>query len=151
MKSWLKFIISILICQLAGIIGSFFTSSSVNSSYLTLIKPSFNPPSWVFAPVWTILFIMMGVSLFLIWNKSKKIPIIFWIQLSLNILWSVFFFGLESPFLAFICILLLWTAILLTIIRFHKTSRIASYLLIPYLLWVSFAAILNFSIWVLNL
>lgn len=154
--NYLKLIPSIVICQLAGIIGSFFTSSSVSNWYLTLNKPFFNPPSWVFGPVWITLYLMMGISLYIVWNgglrnKHAKIAItIFGIQLLLNSLWSILFFGLQSPLSAFIEIVLLWGAILATIIYFYRISKIASYLLIPYFLWVSFAAVLNLAIVYLN-
>lgn len=146
-----KLIASIIICQLIGIIGSFFTISSVSTWYLTLNKPSFNPPGWIFGSVWTILYLLMGISLYLIWNKKSKTAIIFFvIQLFLNLSWSILFFGLKSPLLAFIEIILLWLAILLTIIITYKISKPAAYLLIPYILWVSFAIILNLFIVILN-
>jgi tryptophan-rich sensory protein len=156
-KKIIPFIASILICQLAGIIGAAFTISAIPLWYNTLTKPSFNPPSWVFGPVWTILYFMMGVALFIVWtskSKSKeKIEAIsiFFLQLSLNALWSPIFFGAQSPFMGLIIIILLWITILLTIIKFFKVSKIAGGLLVPYFLWVSFATILNFSIWQLNL
>ncbi|KYK24635.1 TspO protein [Euryarchaeota archaeon SM23-78] len=152
----IKFIVSIVICQLAGIIGSFFTANSIPTWYLGLAKPSFNPPNWVFAPVWTTLFILMGVSLYLIWEEGFKSEgvktglLLFGVQLILNILWSIIFFGLRNPFIAFIEIVVLWIAILLTILKFYKVSRTAAYLLIPYILWVTFAAILNLIIFILN-
>ncbi|MFC1787284.1 TspO/MBR family protein [Halobacteriota archaeon] len=152
-----KLVYSIVICQLAGIIGAFFTSPSISTWYAALEKPSFNPPNWLFSPVWITLFILMGISLYLIWSQGTKtkyfkIAITFFgIQLALNILWSIIFFGLKSPFFAFIEIVILWIAILATIFKFSKISKTAAYLLIPYLLWVSFAAVLNFSIWVINL
>lgn len=152
-----KLVISILVCQGAGIVGSIFTSPAISTWYITLQKPSFNPPNWIFAPVWTLLFLLMGISLYLIWSKGledKKIKtavFVFGIQLVLNIFWSFLFFGLQSPLYAFIEIVILWLAILLTIISFHKISKIAAYLLLPYILWVSFAAVLNFSILILNL
>jgi len=152
-----KLVASIVICQLAGIIGSFFTVSSVNTWYVELAKPSFNPPSWVFSPVWITLFVLMGISLYLVWDKGikskqSKIAItIFGVQLALNTLWSILFFGLKSPLSAFVEIVFLWIAILLTIIYFYKISKPAAYLLIPYILWVSFAAVLNFSLFYLNM
>jgi len=157
MRKLIKIIISILLCQGAGAIGSLFTSSAISTWYATLQKPSFNPPNWIFAPVWTILFLLMGVSLYLIWGKgleNKKVKIallIFGVQLVLNIFWSFLFFGLQSPLYAFIEIIILWLAILLTIITFYKISKSAAYLLLPYIFWVSFASILNFSILILNL
>ena len=152
----LQCIVCILICQMAGIIGSIFTSPAIPTWYANLVKPSFNPPNYVFAPVWTTLFIMMGISLFLIWRRAGDVDsirpalIFFGIQLLLNILWSVIFFGFHSPFAAFIEIIFLWCAIGFTIILFFTVSRAAGILLVPYILWVSFAAILNFMIWRLN-
>jgi len=152
----LKLFLSIIICQLAGIIGSLFTTPAIPTWYATLVKPTFNPPNWVFAPVWTTLFLLMGISAFLVWRKGIENPRVnlalrlFIIQLILNSLWSVLFFGLKSPLLGFIEIMLLWTFILLTILYFFKVSNIAGILLLPYILWVSFAAVLNFSIWRLN-
>jgi len=154
--NWIKLIGAILFCQAAGLIGSIFTVQGVNTWYLTLNKPSFNPPSWVFGPVWTTLFLFMGISLYIVWNRSKnqesrKIAIIFFIiQWVLNILWSLFFFALQNPFLALIEIIILWIFILLTIIYFYKISKWSAYLLIPYILWVSFAAFLNYNLFILN-
>jgi tryptophan-rich sensory protein len=151
-----RLLVSIIICQFAGAIGAIFTSSSLESWYLLLEKPTFNPPSWVFFPVWTTLYTLMGISLYLVWEKGiqqkevKAGVFLFGLQLGLNILWSFLFFGLQSSYLAFLEILLLWFAILLTAIQFWKVSKAASYLLIPYFLWVSFAALLNYQIWVLN-
>jgi tryptophan-rich sensory protein len=151
-----KLIFSIFICLFAGFIGSYFTTPAIPTWYATLLKPSFAPPNWVFFPVWTALFIMMGISLFLIWKKGwedktvKTAIYLFAGQLVLNALWSVAFFGLRSPLLGLMEIILLWFAILVTILSFKKISRTAAYLLIPYILWVSFAAFLNFMIWRLN-
>ncbi len=152
----LKLIIAIVVCQLAGIIGSFFTASSIPTWYATIVRPSIAPPNWVFAPVWTTLFALMGIAAFLIWKKGldrKDVRIALWIfagQLVLNTLWSIIFFGLQSPGAAFIEIIFLWLAILASMITFCKISRAAAYLLIPYILWVSFAAYLNYAIWMLN-
>jgi len=148
---------SIIICQLAGVFGSLFTTPSIPLWYASINKPSFNPPNWIFAPVWTTLFLLMGIALFLIWRKGfkeKDIKIafsVFIFQLVLNVLWSFLFFGLQSPFAAFIEIIFLWIAILITIILFLRISWVASILLIPYMLWVSFASVLNFAIWRLNI
>ena len=152
MKRIWKFIISILIPLIASFIGAFFTVGSVSTWYITLIKPSFNPPNWVFGPVWTILYLMMGVSLYLVWTrKYHKMAFVFWgLQLFLNILWSVLFFGLRMPLFAFVEIIFLWIAILMTIVYFYRINRLSAYLLIPYILWVSFAAILNFFLYILN-
>lgn len=153
----LKLIISILICQSAGFFGSLFTTPKIATWYQGVTKPSFNPPNYLFGPVWTILFILMGISLYIIWTSKfkdraykKEVIIIFAIQLILNILWSILFFGLESPMFAFFEIMILWISIFATIIGFYKISRIASLILIPYILWVSFASVLNFFIWKLN-
>ena len=148
-KNLLKLIFSIGICLGAGVLGSFFTISSIPTWYVTLNKPFFSPPNWVFGPVWTMLYILMGYSLYLVWKK-KKVPSIFWIQLILNASWSIIFFGMKSPSLALINIAVLWIAIVLTIKSFYKINKLAAYLLYPYLAWVSFASILNYSIWILN-
>ncbi|AIN73226.1 tryptophan-rich sensory protein [Flavobacterium psychrophilum] len=155
-----KIIISISACVLVGLLSSLATQSSVNTWFLTLKKPFFNPPSWIFPLVWTILYILMGYSFAIIWSNEsqskrnketiKKAMFLFAVQLALNALWSVLFFGLCNPFLALIEILLLWLMILETIKMFTKIDDFASKLLIPYLAWVSFAVILNGSIWFLN-
>jgi len=146
----MKFIFCILITEGAGILGSIATYSSVKSWYLTdLIKPSFNPPSWIFGPVWTLLFFLMGIALYLVWIKKNNL-FWFWVQLFLNILWSFLFFGLHSPLLALFEIIILWFAILITIIKFWSFNKKASLLLFPYLVWVGFASFLNFSIARLN-
>ncbi|WP_048129801.1 MULTISPECIES: TspO/MBR family protein [unclassified Methanosarcina] len=151
-----RLLVSIILCQFVGAIGAIFTSSSLESWYLLLEKPAFNPPSWVFFPVWTTLYTFMGISLYFVWEKGlqqKEVKVglfLFGLQLGLNILWSFLFFGLQSPYYAFLEIVLLWLSILLTAIQFWKISKTASYLLIPYLLWVSFATLLNYQIWVLN-
>jgi translocator protein len=152
----LKLFASVAICLLAGAFGSIFTSMSIPDWYLTIAKPSFNPPNWVFGPVWTILYIMMGVSAFIIWKKGIDNPnvrfslFVFLFQLSLNATWSVLFFGFRSPLAGLAGIILLWIAIVLTIYKFFKLSKTAGWLLIPYLLWVSFASVLNYTIWQLN-
>ena len=150
----LKLIFSVILCQLAGLIGSVFTTSSIPTWYSALNKPQFNPPNWVFSPIWIVLYFLMGISLYLVWSKKskyKKTAVTFFgVQLGLNALWSIIFFGLQSPFYAFIEIILLWFFILMTIIYFYRISKPAAYLLIPYILWVSFAAVLNFSIFTLN-
>ena len=151
-----KLAISIIVCELVGIIGSIFTSMSITDWYADLVKPKLAPPNWIFAPVWTILFVLMGVAAFLVWKKGldrKDVKIalgIFVGQLVLNTLWSIIFFGLRSPGSAFIEIIFLWVAILATIISFARISRPAAWLLVPYILWVGFASYLNFMIWMLN-
>lgn len=152
----LKLAASVIICLFAGYIGSLFTRPFIPTWYATLKKPPFNPPDWVFAPVWTSLFILMGVSAYLVWhkglqNKEVKVSLsIFGVQLVLNVLWSFLFFGLQSPIYAFAEIAILWAAIVLTVINFYRISRTAGLLLLPYIIWVTFAAFLNFSIWRMN-
>lgn len=144
-----KLIISLGLCLGAGILGSVFTVSAIPEWYSTLNKPSFSPPNWIFGPVWTILYILMGYSLYLVWTK-RKIPTVFWIQLILNAAWSIIFFGLKNPILALVDIAVLWIVIVLTIKAFYKINKLAGQLLFPYLAWVSFATILNLSIIFLN-
>jgi translocator protein len=152
-----KIIISIVVCVTVGFLSGFATQSSVKTWFLTLEKPFFNPPSWLFAPVWTVLYIMMGYAFGLVWSNNfidkkvlKNAMVIFGIQLALNALWSILFFGLCNPLLALIEIVLLWLFIYETIKAFKPISNLASKLLYPYLAWVSFASILNASIWWLN-
>lgn len=151
-----KLIFAIIICELAGLAGSFFTTPAIDNWYATLTRPDFSPPSWIFGPVWTALFALMGIALFFVWKsnadkKSKKTAIqVFSAQLLLNVMWSIMFFGLQSPRGALVEILSLWLIIVATMIAFFKISRHTVYLLIPYILWVSFAAYLNYSIWILN-
>ncbi|MHB9134537.1 MAG: TspO/MBR family protein [Armatimonadota bacterium] len=146
-------VVFIVVCLLAGAIGSLFTTPSIASGwYASLPRPPWNPPSWLFGPVWTTLYILMGVSAWLVWRKAgfrgAALPMTFFaIQLLLNIAWSVIFFGLHQVGLAFAEILLLWLAILATLITFWKRTPVAGVLLLPYLLWVSFAATLNYAIW----
>ncbi|ASI99046.1 TspO/MBR family protein [Thermococcus celer] len=152
---YMKLIVSILIPLIVGFAGSFFTSSSINSWYSTINKPSFNPPNWLFAPVWTLLFILIGISFYLVWNKDfgdirSWVLLIYGANLALNLLWSLLFFGLRNPYLALIEIVILWFVILGNIIVFYRISRTAGLLLIPYLLWVTFASFLNYNIYILN-
>ena len=154
-KSILPLLISILIVFSFGFIGSFFTTSSITTWYAFINKPLFSPPNWIFAPVWTLLYILMGVSAFLIWQKrdnlkTKQALIFYGIQLILNALWSIIFFGMHNPGLALLEIIILWLFILITLIKFYKINKTAGLLFIPYLLWVSFALILNYVIWMLN-
>jgi len=153
----IKLAICIGVCLAAGFIGSIFTNTSIPTWYTTLEKPSFTPPNWLFAPVWTALFVLMGVSAFLLWRNGlddRKIRIslsVFVVQLVFNMLWSAAFFGLRSPLVGLIVIVILWAAILLTILNFLRVSLIAGILLVPYILWVTYAAVLNTSIFILNL
>jgi translocator protein len=141
-----KLLAWILVCELVGGVSSIFTISAIPTWYATLNKPFFNPPSWIFAPVWTTLYLLMGVAAYL-YQKSSHL---FTIQLALNFLWSYIFFDLKSPILAFVEIIFLWLFIFLTIKEFRKKSKTASLLLVPYLLWVSFASLLNLSVVILN-
>jgi benzodiazapine receptor len=151
-----KLVGSIILCQVVGMMGSIFTKPAILSWYVSLKKPLFTPPDWLFAPVWITLYILMGVAAFFVWRKgcqqkqTRNALILFGVQLILNALWSFMFFGLRSPLAGLIEISILSVAILLTIQSFLQISRIAALLLIPYFLWVAFASGLNLSIWVLN-
>ena len=151
-----KLIISIFVCQLAGIVGSLFTFSSIDSWYQFIEKPGFTPPDFIFGPVWTLLYLLMGIALYLVWMRGldKKgvgfAIFIFGIHLVLNALWSIIFFGMQGLGLALVEIFVLWVFILWSMFLFRRISRWAFYLLIPYLLWVSFAMYLNYSIWIIN-
>jgi len=152
----LKLIFSIGICQVVGIIGSLFTISAIPNWYAGLVKPALNPPSWLFGPAWTILYALMGIAAFLVWKagwERKEVRMalkVFGSQLFLNAIWSIIFFGLHNPGWALVDIILLWLAIVWTMLVFYKISKPAVYLLLPYILWVSFALYLNYSIWMLN-
>jgi tryptophan-rich sensory protein len=156
MNKFLRYFLSIGVCFLAGGIGTLFTASAIPTWYALLNKPSFSPPNWLFGPAWTILYTLMGISLAIVWQKglkTKKVRdalYLFGIQLGLNALWSPVFFGAKNLFLALIIIILMWIYILKTILAFRKINKTAGYLLYPYIAWVSFASILNFSVWLLN-
>ncbi len=177
-KNILTLVACIVASELAGVIGSLFTTPSITTWYAGLVKPSFNPPAWVFGPVWTTLFLLMGVALYLVYSRPTTMRgvinnfsfahplksffqkvngadqrlaiIVFALQLGLNTLWSILFFGLHSPGAALVEIIFLWFAIIGTMVAFYKISKSAAYLLIPYIAWVSFAAVLNFALWKLN-
>jgi len=158
MKS-IKVLVTLIICLLIplaiGGISGFATATSINDWYVTLNKPSFNPPNYLFAPVWTTLYSLMGISLFLVWKLPKgrdrnNALLIFALQLTLNFAWSFLFFKFNLPGVALVEIVLLWISILMMIIFFSRVSKLAAYLQIPYLLWVSFASALNGAIWFLN-
>ncbi|PBJ13122.1 TspO/MBR family protein [Flavobacterium sp. ACN6] len=157
MNKTVKIIIALIICLAVGYSASLVTRPSVESWYPTIAKPVFNPPNWIFMPVWTILYIFMAVAAGLVWDKIKeqteevkKALLFFIIQLILNAIWSYLFFGLKNPMLALVEIALLWLMIYETYLKFIKINKTAGYLLIPYLAWVGFAAVLNASIWWLN-
>ncbi|MBU6426679.1 tryptophan-rich sensory protein [Patescibacteria group bacterium] len=181
-----KLMISIAITELAGIIGSIFTAPAIGGWYMTLAKPAFNPPNWVFGPVWTVLYLLMGVALFLVWKngwrvrsdivgdvgngdigtrrswnkwsdrfwngdwQKANIIAVFAVQLALNVFWSIIFFGYHQTGLAFFWLLALWVSIVYVMVNFRRVSRAAAWLLLPYLLWVSFAGVLNYSLWQMN-
>ena len=156
MKKFGKLVFSVSICLLTGFLGSFVTMDSVTTWYSDLSRPSFTPPDWTFGVVWPILYVMMGISAFLIWNKGlvkRQVKIalgLFVLQLVLNGLWTPIFFGLHMIAIALVEIVLLWVAILLTIIVFWRISKASTFLLFPYILWVSFAVFLNAALWYMN-
>jgi tryptophan-rich sensory protein len=157
MNKTVKIAIALIVCLMVGYSASVVTRPSVETWYPTLVKPIFNPPNWIFMPMWTLLYILMAVAAGLVWDKIKeqnaevkKALGFFLIQLTLNAIWSYLFFGLKNPLLALIEIALLWLMIYETYLKFIKINKIAAYLLIPYMAWVAFAAVLNASIWWLN-
>lgn len=155
MKNVFALIIAIVITELAGVIGGLFTAQAIPDWYVTLAKPEWTPPNWLFGPVWIVLYALMGVAAFLVWKKRNVKPVgialgVFAAQLALNLAWSLIFFGWRNPGLAFVEIVVLWLAIVWTAATFYKVSKPAAWLLLPYLLWVSFAACLNYAIWMLN-
>lgn len=150
-----KLLASLALCFGAEGFGGLFTARSVGTWYLTLQKPEFTPPGWLFGPVWTLLYLLMGLSLYLIWNArntgmKKTAIVLFTVQLILNVSWSLAFFGMQSIIGGLTIIVALWLAIVSTIYRFQQISRPAAGMLLPYLVWVSFASILNFALWRLN-
>jgi tryptophan-rich sensory protein len=154
-NKFIKLFVIVLICEGAGILGSIFTFSAIPTWYAGLNKPIFSPPNFVFGPVWTALYFLMGLSLFLVLEKKlkkekQKLIFFFGVQLVLNFTWSLIFFGLKDPGLAFINIAMLWASIVLLIYEFWRFSKPAALLLLPYLFWVSFASLLNLFIVVLN-
>ncbi|MFH1769314.1 MAG: TspO/MBR family protein [Parcubacteria group bacterium] len=156
MKKIHLLIVSIVVSQLAGIIGSVFTVNSIDSWYRFINKPFFNPPGWIFGPVWILLYTLMGIALYFVWREGSeakgvnKAVFVFLVHLVFNALWSVIFFGWHMIGFALIDILLIWVMILYLIKLFVPISKKAAYLLVPYLLWVSFAVILNLAIFVIN-
>jgi translocator protein len=157
MNKALRIVVVVMTCVVIGYLSGTVTRESITTWYPTLVKPVFNPPNWIFAPVWTALYIMMGVAGGLVWNQIETQPelvkkgfLFFIIQLGLNALWSYLFFGLHNPFLALIEVILLLLMIFETYVIFKKIDRIAGMLMVPYIAWVTFATILNASIWWLN-
>lgn len=150
-KHWLALAGFVVLCEAAGVAGTVFTTQAIPEWYAFLNKPTFSPPNWLFGPVWTTLYLLMGVSAWLVWRqKGAQALGVFWVQLALNALWTPLFFGLQSPLLGLLCIMGMWLAIAWTIVRFWPVSRAAALLLVPYLAWVSFASVLNAAIYVLN-
>ncbi len=151
-----KLAISIAIPLFAGFLGSIFTNTSVSTWYQALSVPPITPPGWVFAPVWTVLYVLMGIALYQVWRKQETGRDIFWavwiffVQLLFNIIWSVLFFAMENPMLALREIGILWIAIFLNIIAFARVEKKSAWLLVPYLAWTTFAAYLNYAIFILN-
>lgn len=152
----LRFLVALAIPQAAGLIGALFTTAAISGWYATLIKPELAPPNWIFGPVWTTLFLLMGIATFLVWKRGfaradvRVALIVFWAHLVLNTLWSIIFFGLQNPGAALIEIVVLWFSIVGAMILFARVSPAAAWLLAPYLAWVSFASYLNYMIWTLN-
>ena len=152
---WIGLIVLLVLCFAAAGIGGAVTTSQIDGWYAALAKPSWTPPNWIFGPVWSALYLGMAVAAWLVWRQrglaGAVMPLLlFGVQLFLNMLWSCLFFGLENPGLAFLEVLLLWIAIVGTNVAFWRRSLAAGLLLLPYLTWVSFAAVLNFAIWRLN-
>lgn len=156
MKKTLKLVFCVFACQAVGFLGSFFTLAAIPSWYARLVKPPLNPPNQVFGPVWVTLYLLMAISVFLIWEKGRdrheiKVALeLFALQLFLNAVWTPIFFGVKEPMAGLLVIILLWITLLETIVKFLKISTAAGMLLVPYILWVSFAVYLNAGIWWLN-
>ena len=156
LRSGILFIICIAIPLVIGVIGSVFTFENIPTWYAALNKPVFAPPGWVFGPAWTILYILMGISLYLILQNGMDNPmvrqgvILFAIQLALNLLWSIIFFGMHAIFFAFVVIIMLFVVLVATMISFFRISKPAAWLLVPYLCWLGFASVLNATIWIIN-
>ncbi len=157
MNKYTKILTMITTCLAIGYLSGMNTKTSIATWYVLLKKPVFNPPNWVFAPVWTVLYLFMGLASGLVWNKIgfnkttvRNALLFFAIQLGLNALWSYLFFGLQNTFLALLEIIVFWLLLYETYLKFSKIDKIAGYLMVPYFIWVSFASVLNASIWWLN-
>ena len=155
MRPWIGLVAFVAVCFAVAWLGSAVTTPKIAGWYAALAKPDWNPPNWIFGPVWSFLYLTMAVAAWLVWRQrgwggAKWALLLFGIQLILNLLWSCLFFGLENPGLAFVEIIVLWAAILATTVTFWPRSKIAGLLLVPHLAWVSFAAVLNFTMWRLN-
>lgn len=152
MRTWLALFGFVVLCLAVGALGGWATAQSVAEWYPTLAKPSWTPPPWLFAPVWTALYILMGLSAWLVWKKgnAQGAMMLFGAQLLLNLAWSFLFFGARSPGLALVDIIALWIAIAAMIFAYALKNRLAAFLMVPYLAWVSFATALNAAIFMLN-
>lgn len=155
MKRFFQAVLAIIICQSAGLVGSLATFPNIDTWYTTLVQPSFAPPNWLFGPAWVTLYTLMGIALFLVWEKRKDdkfgaAMIFFFVQLLLNTLWSFIFFSWHNLGLALFEIILMLGMIVVTTIYFFKIRKAAGWLMVPYIAWVSFATILNFAFWILN-
>jgi tryptophan-rich sensory protein len=155
MKNWQKALISIVGCEAVGLLGTPFTLNAIPDWYMYLNKPFFAPPNWLFGPAWTLLYFLMGVAIYRIWitkpsKKTKEAINYFLAQLSLNFIWTPIFFGLRSPVIGLAVIISMWFMILFTIKKFVSVDKLAGYLLLPYLAWVTFATMLNAAIVILN-
>lgn len=156
LRSLAVLVVAVLLPLVVGVLGSFSTMDSVRAWYPTLVRPSFAPPTWVFGPVWTTLYVMMGVASWLVWREGFARPevrsalAIYGVQLVFNLVWSWLFFGLQRPFVALLDIIVLLVLIGMTVLRFATVSRGAALLLLPYLAWVAFATVLNGGFWWLN-
>jgi tryptophan-rich sensory protein len=155
LKSVLMLVVFVVVSFLAAGLGGLATSGAVRDWYPTIAKPSWTPPSWLFGPVWTLLYISMGVAAWLVWKSGNTGAVrvalaVFFVQLGLNAMWSVIFFGMHRPGWAAVEIVMLWLAILATVILFWKIRPLAGAILLPYLAWVGFASVLNIAIWNLN-
>jgi benzodiazapine receptor len=144
-----RLLLSIVVCLSAGFIGSVFTFPSIPTWYASLVKPSFSPPNWIFGPVWTTLYILMGIAMYLVWQKKGSLKL-FLVHLGFNAGWSIVFFGLRSILGGMAVIITLWGLIVYLTRAFYRIDKRAAYLLTPYLIWVSFASVLNFSLLILN-
>jgi len=152
---WLALAVWIGVCLAAGGLGSFFTFEAVRTWYPTLQKPAWNPPAWVFGPVWTTLYVLMGTAAWRVWCRKSQVEVrpalrTFGVQLALNAAWSGLFFGMHAPGWAFLELLFLWAALLATVLQFRRLDGPSAWLLAPYLAWVTFAGVLNFTVWRLN-
>ena len=155
MQNWLKLVISIAAPLTVGFTSSLFNETGEGSWYRSIQKPDWNPPDWIFAPVWTTLYIMMGIALFLVWKRKEQAQrntAILWfiVQLAMNFFWTFIFFGKHEIAGALVEIIALWLAILITILLFARINKLAAWLMVLYISWVSFAVLLNFAIWQLN-